>query len=328
MCTMPAPGHIMKDNTKAVADIFIPQRADPYVCRYGESYYFTASVPEYDRIVIRRAGTLKGLRDAQEVCAWRKHDEGDMSFHVWAPELHLIDGRYYIYFASSRKDDIWALRPWVLACKGSDPLADEWEELGMMQPADNDIYSFRAFSLDATILENRGEMYFLWAEKVSVGIQISNIYIARMESPTKLATPQVLLITPDYEWERVNIWVNEGPAAIHHDGRIFLTYSASATGKEYCMGMLSIGEDEDLLDPRAWRKEKEPVLAADEKMGFFGPGHNSFVSTPEGDVCVFHARNYADITGDPLYDPNRHAYVMRLLWRDGKPVFNYENCFV
>ncbi|MBR6910042.1 MAG: family 43 glycosylhydrolase, partial [Lachnospiraceae bacterium] len=183
------------------------------------------------------------------------------------------------------------------------------------------------FSLDATIFENKGEYYYVWAEKVSVGIQISNLYIARMESPTKLATAQVLLTTPDYDWERVDIWVNEGPAVIKHNGKIFLTYSASATGECYCMGMLSISEDADLLDPRAWKKERQPVLKSDREKGFYGPGHNSFTVTEDGrDVCVYHARTYLEIVGDPLYDPNRHTMLMEVKWdKDGSPVFDYKN---
>lgn len=55
-------------------------------------------------------------------------------------------------------------------------------------------------------------------------------------------------------------WVNEGPAVIKHNGKIFLTYSASETGECYCMGMLSIGENEEILNPRAWKKECNPVL--------------------------------------------------------------------
>ena len=39
------------------------------------SYYFTASVPEYDRIVLRRSNTLNGLRESDEVTIWKKHDK-------------------------------------------------------------------------------------------------------------------------------------------------------------------------------------------------------------------------------------------------------------
>lgn len=307
---------------------FIEQRADPYIYRHTDgSYYFTASVPAYDRIVLRRAETLQGLASAEEKTLWVKHESGEMSQHIWAPELHYLDGKWYIYFAAGERDDIWKIRPFILECTGQDPMSDSWVERGKMQRSDDDIYSFEAFSLDATILENKGERYYIWAEKVSVGIQISNLYIAKMESPTKLATAQVLLTTPDYDWERKEIWVNEGPAIIKRDGRIFLTYSASATGECYCMGMLSIGEDEDLLDPRAWKKERHPVLSSSAEAGLYGPGHNSFTKLPDGtDVCVYHARPYAEIQGDPLYDPNRHAMLMKVEWdKNGYPVFDYKN---
>ncbi|MBR5356941.1 MAG: family 43 glycosylhydrolase [Lachnospiraceae bacterium] len=307
---------------------FIIQRADPYVYRHTDgTYYFTASVPEYDKIVLRKSDSLKGLKNAKEVVIWNKHESGEMSKHIWAPELHFLDGKWYIYFAAGMEEDKWRIRPFVLECEGNDPCNDKWIEKGMIQKSDDDIYSFLSFSLDATIFENKGERYYVWAEKVAAGVGISNLYIAKMESPTKLKTAQVLLTTPDYDWERADIWVNEGPAVLKHDGKIFLTYSASATGECYCMGMLSIGENEDLLDPRAWVKEKKPVLSSDANKGFFGPGHNSFTKLPDGsDVCVFHARTYKDIEGDPLYDQNRHTMLMKVEWsKDNTPIFSYEN---
>lgn len=307
---------------------FIVERADPYLYKHADgTYYFTGSVPAYDRIVLRKASTLADLRTAQEVTIWTKHESGEMSQHIWAPELHYIKGEWYIYFAAGERDDIWKIRPFVLKCLGQDPMTDEWVEMGKMQRSDDDIYSFEAFSLDATIFENKGQLYYVWAEKVSVGIQISNLYIAKMETPTKLATAQVLLTTPDYDWERVDIWVNEGPAVIKNNGRIYLTYSASATGACYCMGMMSIDENADLLDPKAWKKERYPVLESDEEAGLFGPGHNSFSTDEQGNpVCVYHARPYAQIVGDPLYDPNRHARVMKVVFdEEGNPVFDYKN---
>ena len=85
-----------------------------------------------------------------ELFIWR---EGD----IWAPELHFLFGKWYIYFAASREEDIWRLRPYILECTGDDPMKDEWVEKGMMKRSDDDIYSFEAFSLDATIFENKGE---------------------------------------------------------------------------------------------------------------------------------------------------------------------------
>ena len=81
---------------------FIEQRADPYIIRKDGWYYFTASAPEFDRIVLRKARTLKELPDAVEKIVWTKHPEGPMSCNIWAPELHFVDGRWYIYFAAAR----------------------------------------------------------------------------------------------------------------------------------------------------------------------------------------------------------------------------------
>ena len=315
------------DHTFHFLEPWILQRADPYVLKTDDYYYFTASVPAYDSIVLRRSRTLAGLKDAEEKVVWKKHESGPMSEHIWAPELHHVFGKWVIYFAGGEKEDVWRIRPYVLVCEGEDPYADAWKEAGPMQCAEDDEFSFRAFSLDATTFEDGGARYFVWAEKVSVGKQISNLYIARMENERKLATVQVLLTTPDYAWERVGFWVNEGPSVIKHDGKLFLTYSASETGAAYCMGMLTADEGSDLLDPLSWRKERYPVLSTDASKGLYGPGHNSFTKDEEGrDICVYHARTEEKIEGNPLYNPNRHAFLMPVKWdENGRPVFSYEN---
>ncbi len=292
---------------------WILQRADPYVYRHTDGwYYFTASVPAYDGICLRRAKSLAELPQAEEVEVWHKHEEGPMSIHIWAPELHYLDGKWYIYYAGGDKDDVWAIRPYVLECEGDDPLKDPWKELGKMKRAPEDEFSFEAFSLDATVFENKGEYYYVWAEKVGVGKQISNLYIAKMEHPHQLKTVQVLLTTPDYDWERIGFWVNEGAAVIKHGNKLFLTYSASETGEHYCMGMLTADMDADLLDPLSWKKERYPVLETDASKNIFGPGHNSFTTDEEGnDIMVYHLRTEARIEGNPLYNPNRHACLMK-----------------
>ena len=83
---------------------WILQRADPYVYRHTDGwYYFTASVPAYDGICLRRAKTLAELPEAEEVEVWHKHESGIMSEHIWAPELHYLFGKWYLYFAGGEK---------------------------------------------------------------------------------------------------------------------------------------------------------------------------------------------------------------------------------
>jgi GH43 family beta-xylosidase len=108
------------------------------------------------------------------------------------------------------------------------------------------------------------------------------------------------------------------------NGRVFLTYSASATDANYAMGMLTASADANFLDARSWTKSPEPVFKSSPANGQWGPGHNSFTTTPDGktDILVYHARDYRDIVGDSLHDPNRHTRAQVITWRaDGTPDF-------
>lgn len=305
----------------------VEQRADPFIHRHSDGYYyFTGSVPSYDSIELRRAKTIEGLKHAETFQVWHKHRKGPMSQHIWAPEIHYLDGKWYIYFAASEVDDIWKLRPYVLECSGQDPLKNDWIELGQMQAADDDNKSFIDFSLDGTVFENNGTRYFCWAEKTGGQFAASNLYLAEMESPVKMKTVQFMLTTPDYDWERVDFWVNEGPAVIKNKGKIYITFSASATGACYCMGLMEANIEADLMDRNSWKKSRYPVLQTDYGKKIFGPGHNSFTVAEDGKtpLCVYHARDYEKIIGDPLYDPNRHARIMEVKFDDsGKPIFEF-----
>ena len=300
---------------------WIEQRADPFVCRGQDgTWYFTGSYPAYDRILLRGSKTLAGLADAPERLIWTKHEHGPMGSHIWAPELHFVFGKWYLYFAAGDAEEVWRIRPYVLECDG-DPMTGNWSELGPMKAAKDDPFSFTDFSLDATIFEHRGEQYFVWAQKAG---GVSNLYLAKMEAPDCLSTVQVMLTTPDYDWERILFWVNEGPAVLKHGGKIWLTYSASGTGSCYCVGMLCADVDSDLLDPASWTKWRQPVLKTDPEKGLYGPGHNSFTTDEDGnDIMVYHARTYDGIrAADPLWDPNRHAHLLKVRFAaDGTPQF-------
>ena len=295
------------------------QRADPQVTLQPDGwYYYTATVPEYDRIEIRRARTLDDLGKAQASVVWRKHARGEMGAHIWAPEMHRIDGKWYIYFTAAPAEKIWEIRLYVLENASPDPFKGEWVERGQLKTG------WESFSLDATTFAHRGQRYLVWTQRAADGSKGTNIYIAKMDTPLTIAGPATLLTRPEYAWEKVKYEVNEAPAVLVKNGRVFLTYSASATDANYAMGMLSAREDADLLDTKSWTKSPQPVFASSDANRQWGPGHNSFTTTPDGetDVLVYHARNYRDIVGDPLRDPNRNTRAQAIRWRaDGTPDF-------
>ncbi|CAM3312785.1 MULTISPECIES: glycoside hydrolase family 43 protein [Paenibacillus] len=301
----------------------IEQRADPWIYKHTDGYYyFTASVPEYDRIELRRSRTIAGLAETEGTTIWVKHETGWMSANIWAPEIHYIDGKWYVYYAaahtSETRDGLFDHRMFVLENEAANPLEGEWVEKGQV------VTKWESFALDATTFEHRGTRYYVWAQKDPGIPGNSNLYISEMENPWTLKGDQVLISRPEYEWEKQGYLVNEGAAILKRNGRIFMTYSASATDHNYCMGLLTADESSDLLNPTSWVKSPEPVFATSEANGQYGPGHNSFTVSEDGtqDILVYHARSYKEIEGDPLYDPNRHTRVQLIRWNeDGTPNF-------
>ena len=305
-------------SSAGIVNPLIEQRADPWVLRHTDGYYyFSASVPEYDRIEIRRAETLAGLAEAEPVVVWRKRNSGIMSRNIWAPEIHYIDGKWYIYFAAARVDAPFDHRIYVLENESANPLEGTWVEKGQLRT------NWESFSLDATTFAHYGSRYLVWAQRDPAIPGNSNLYIAEMSNPWTISGEQVMLTRPEYPWEVIGFLVNEGAAALIRNGRVFITYSASATDYNYAMGMLTADADSDLLDPSSWSKSPDPIFQTNEETGQYGPGHNSFTTLPDGqDVLIYHARNYRDIVGDPLYDPNRHTRAQFFSWNeDGTPNF-------
>src|SRR5262245_41546267 len=255
------------------------QHADPQVLLHGGLYYVAATAPEWDRLEIRRTRDLNALATAEMKVVWREHASGPMSAHIWAPEIHFIDGRWYIYFTASRMDAIWEVRPYVLSNDSPDPFKGEWKELGRIDTG------WDSFSLDGTTFALKGKRYFVWTQRGRTPVEQwnegrgTNIYIAEMSSPTTLALPPTgatLLSKPEYEWERHKYDVNEGPAALVRNGRVFITFSASAIDANYCLGLLTASANSNLLDPKSWSKSTEPVFRSSDAAGLWGPGHNSF----------------------------------------------------
>jgi GH43 family beta-xylosidase len=306
-------------NPLAWSNPLIPQRADPHVILHTDGYYYlTATAPEYDRIELRRARTLDGLSRAEPKVIWRKHEEGPMGKNIWAPELHFIDGKWYVYFSAGEPGGRWdVIRPYVLEGVGQNPLDAHWSEMGKMKLGRD------SFSLDGTTFAHQGKRYFVWTQ-IENGVKGTNIYISRMDSPCSISGPITCISRPEHEWERRGHWVNEGPSVMIRNGRVWISYSASATDANYCLGLLSAPENADLLLAGSWMKSPEPVFKSDPVAGQFGPGHNCFTTSPDGktDILVYHDRNYEKIQGDPLSNKDRATRAQVIHWKaDGFPDF-------
>lgn len=321
----------------------IYHRADPFVYKHTDGYYyFTGSHTDmehnlvgqyqYRNITIRKAATLEALADGsgeyeERVVYQREPLPGNNSPHIWAPEIHFIDGKWYIYYTTViDENEMWSIRPHVLECADADPFKGEWKDLGQVKKTVEDTIAFTDFSLDHTVLQLNGELYFFWAEKHPVD---SVIYAAKMVNPWTIDSSRICpVVSPEYNWERHGFPVCEGPGFLHRNGKLFLTYSAAGTDALYCLGMCTADENADLLDPKSWKKSPYPVFQSTKKNGQFGPGHNSFTKDEEGhDIMVYHARQeeryLVDEGYQPLYDAGRNTTLMRIFWNeDGTPNFS------
>ncbi len=243
------------------AGLLIKNRADPWVYRAAaDSYYFTASVPEFDRIELRHSSSIKGLAQAAPKVIWRKKDKGPMSANIWAPELHRIDGSWYIYFAAGKSEEAFHIRTYVLKNSSADPLQGQWQELGPLNTG------WDSFNLDATHFEHKGQHYLVWAQQDKHKSYNSALWIAKMRSATELELPATLLTEPLLDWERLGYKVNEGPAVLIKNGKVWLAYSASATDHRYAMGLLTASADADLLKTESWTKAPKPVFSTNDKL--------------------------------------------------------------
>lgn len=278
---------------------------DPWLRYHRGNYYLTTT--QGNGIRMWKAPTLAELKTAPGTVVWRD-DDPTRSHGIWAPEFHLIDGRWCLYYtamAATKVDTTHRMH--VLESEGDDPLGPYQYKGRLFDPA-NDFYS-----IDGSVFRHPGDgaWYFLWAAHPG-----HRIRIAKMANPWTLEGPSVQLEASGFGCEEVR----EGPVVLHRNGRLFLTYSACDTGKpDYKLGMLIADELADVMDPCSWVQHPEPVFERNDAAGVFGPGHHGFFQSPDGteDWIVYHGKTSSSYTY-----AGRTTRAQKFTWSDdGLPVF-------
>jgi GH43 family beta-xylosidase len=100
---------------------------------------------------------------------------------------------------------------------------------------------------------------------------------------------RVCISRPELAWEKLTSAINEGPEALSKGSTMHIVYSASASWTDnYCLGVLTL-TGTNPLDIASWTKHPQTVFTKTDKV--FGPGHCSFVKSPDGteNWIVYHA---------------------------------------
>jgi GH43 family beta-xylosidase len=286
--------------------------ADPWVYKDSNMYYFM--VTRGTCIDLWKSPTLSGIADGECKTIWTSPHEGICSKNVWAPEIHKISGKWFVYFTANDGDGGDKTRKiFVLENASQDPFEGEWLERGHVNTEHP--------GLDGTVFEHSSHLYFVYAGYGSFPAYGSALYIAKMENPWTLTGPNVLISKPEYEWEmQGGMAINEGPVLLKRNGKLFLVYSASTTwSDDYSLGMLTASTEANLLNVQSWVKSHQPVFKKLVENEVFAPGHNSFTQSPDGteDWIIYHAI--------PVSDGGNHRRSTRIQkfgWKaDGTPDF-------
>jgi GH43 family beta-xylosidase len=288
----------------------LPSGPDPWITQVDGIYYYTHTLG--DRIALWRTDDIANLAGAQSVVVWKPPKTGPNAHSIWAPELHRIDGKWFLYYsatASGFTDDAHRA-VFVLENAAADPMNGNWIDRGRVNTAHAGI--------DGTVFSHGGKRYFVYSPYIEPDTSLA---IAQMENPWTLTGQERVIARPDRPWEsQGGRQIVEGPEFLPGPkGDLFLTYSASACwSDDYSLGLLRAPPGADPLDPAAWSKSPQPVLKRANDV--YATGHNGFFLSPDGQEnwIIYHAN-----PGPGMKCTSKRApHIQRFGWtEDGWPQF-------
>lgn len=261
---------------------------DPWVYFHAGYYYYCYS--GQGGIVIAKVKNLYELGAAKGKRVWAPPANTMYSKELWAPELHYLNGEWYIYVAADDGDNA-NHRMYVLKGTSQDPL-EPFTFVGKITD-DTD-----KWAIDGTVMQYQDKLYFIWSGWEGDQNLRQDIYIAQMSDPCTISSKRTLISYPQHSWELQGGTpkINEGPVAIARNGVMHIVYSASGSWTDdYCLGLLTL-KGEDPLNKDSWEKARDPILS--KSSAVFGPGHCSFTTSPDGkDTWVVYHGNREAGTG-------------------------------
>ena len=267
---------------------------DPWVTRVDGVYYYSASDCAVAAICLKQSRSLSGLARAPWVGVWNPPDKnGPNSRQIWAPEIHHLAGRWYIYYAADDGDND-RHRLYVLDSDRPDGpyrQADTGHRYGRLADSSGD------WGIDPDVfIAADGRLYLTWSCTDYPDARFpQRICLAPMRDPLHVAGPTVRLSAPTEPWEVRGDPIQEGPVGYTRAGRTYITYSAGASWipDDYSVGLLTLAPGASPTDPAAWSKSG-PIF--DHHGTVYGPGSVVFVPSPDGREWwnVYHAIDRLD----------------------------------
>ena len=276
---------------------------DPWVVEHNGSYYYCWSEGGV------KVAKIDNLDEINKKNGKQVFSAGSNYQNVWAPELHYINGEWYIYVAMcSGTSDNAAHRMYVLRGTTQDP-TDPFRFVGQVKESSN------CWAIDQTVFQYKGELYTVWSGWPNQDNANQYLYIAHMKNPTTIDTDRVLISTPSKGYETITTSpsVNEGPAVLVQGDRVVVVYSANGSWTDDYLITALYCDDGDLLNAKSWTKLDSPILS--KGTANYGPGHPSFTTAMDGSLWMIYHANIVSGSGWN----GRSVRIQPMEWKNGIP---------
>ncbi len=314
--------YAQQEQSKYVFNNPIGDGADPWIVKH-DGYYYTCQSgrrnnESYITVTKSASPTVIGKRKR----IWTAPKKGWNSDCVWAPELHRIGNKWYIYYAAGISGPPYIhQRSGVLESVGDDPLG-AYIEKSILKTGDDPKDPLKTiWSIDLTPALINNKWYAIWSgweKNASTDKTSQHLYIAKMSNPWTISGPRVKISSPDQAWETGGeLDLNEGPQVLQKNRNTFIVYSTRESWlATYRLGMLRLKDSKaSPLDPNNWTK-KGPVFIGNKEV--LGVGHASFTTSPDDkeDWIFYHSKKEEkpgwsrdmrmqkfewDVNGDPVF---------------------------
>lgn len=289
--------------------------ADPYVLRANGRYYLYATAEENGVFQVHVSDDLLHWSAPKEIFRAGEDFWGKDCF--WAPECHVINGAYYLFFSANQKASN-ALESFAITCVRCDTPDGAFEDF-LHRP----MFVLDYPTIDGNIWVEDGHIYLYYSrccfEHNVDGLEESWIYGVELKDDlSSIIGEPKLLLRPEQEWEGRSApttgrrW-NEGSFILKEDGRYYIMYSGNFyMERHYAMGY-AVGPSP--MGPFV-KATENPIAECTEEIT--GTGHGCLLRTEQGLKAVYHGRTEA--TGEP-----RVGFVAPAGIQDGKLFIDYRH---
>ncbi len=292
--------------------------ADPFVLRFQDQYFAYGTAPQAEERWVFPVLQSSDLIHWQNMGWALKRPSG--ALECWAPEVAYDGHSFYMYYSAS-------------GIGGNDHqlrVAISHSPLGPFEDADVVLVPDQPFSIDPHPFQDEDGQWYLFYARDFLPPEVhdfvgTGIVVDRLVSMTELAGAPRLVVRPHAAWQlfesersiygaQYDWHTIEGPAIRQHASKYYCFYSGGAWRKPN-YGVSYVIADHPLGPYHLPDGSEHPIFASVPGQ-VLGPGHNSFIASPDWseELIVYHAWDAAMTA--------RLMRIDRLNWQDERPVLS------